>query len=197
MIVWINLKFNRWCLNPFLLWARKAWDVEQQVWNKSSNGSVREETLNDENPEQNFSLWSRRSCHTYIAHLYFKCIYKCNYVLAHKHLQEFLLHFKDFQSANLGNITDMTGRLGATSVFKIIANACLKERFYLARLSQEPRERCRNGSKAYTFQSVPFFNSHYFVAWASVFRAGIYMSCSLWVFESRIVDCVGWMVGSR
>lgn len=39
---------------------------------------------------------------------------KSNYALAHRHLEELLLYFKGFQSANLGNITDISGTLGAT-----------------------------------------------------------------------------------
>lgn len=72
-----------------------------------------------------------------------------------------------------------------------------KRDLFLARLSQEPRERCTNGSKVYIFQSVPFFSSHYLLAWASVFKAGTSMSCSLWVFESRIFNRVGWVVVDR
>lgn len=162
MIVWINLKLNRWCLNSFLPWASKTWDVEQQVQNKSRDGSIREESLNDENLSlSKIFLCGPRGLVTHILHIYILYAYiQCNYALAHKHLEEFLLHFKGFQSANLGNTTDISGRLGDTLIFKIIANAFMKERLFLARLGQEPPEGCRNGSKVYIFQSVPIFNSH-------------------------------------
>lgn len=92
--------------------------------------SVREESLNDENLSLNrIFLCGPGGLVTHILHIYILNTYiQCNYALAHEHFEEFLLHFKDFQSANLGNITDMPGRLGATSVFEIIANTFRKER---------------------------------------------------------------------
>lgn len=117
--------------------------------------------------------------HIYILNAYIQC----NYALAHNHLEEFFLHFKGFQSANL-----------ATLIFKIIANDFMKERLFLDRLGQEPREGCSNGSKVYTFQSAPIFNCHYFLAWASIFKAAIYMGCSFWVFRNKIINCVSWLV---
>lgn len=110
MIVWINLKFNRWCLNPFLPLASKAWDVKQQVWNKSSNGRVREESLDDENLSlSRIFLCGPGGLVTHILHIYVLNAYiQCNYALAHKHLEELLSHFKGLQSVNLGNSTDVS-----------------------------------------------------------------------------------------
>jgi len=76
---------------------------------------------------------------THILHIYIVTAYiQHSYTVAHKHLVEFLLHFKGFQNANLASITDMSGRLGATLVFKIIANAFVKQVLFLTRLNQEP-----------------------------------------------------------
>lgn len=61
----------------------------------------------------------------------------------HKRLEEFLLHLKGFQNANLRNIMDRSGRLGVTIVFKIFANAFMKQIGFLSGLDQEPQQSCR------------------------------------------------------
>lgn len=113
----------------------KAYDVVQQMGNRGSNESVRAESLN----EENLSLISIFLCgpgefvtHTLHIHIIITYI-QCNYAVVHKRLEDFLLHFKVFQNANLGNTTDMSGRLGATLVFNIIANAFMKQILFLAR----------------------------------------------------------------
>lgn len=102
------------------------------VGNKSSSGSVREESVNDENLSlSRIFLCGPGGLVTYILHIYILNAYiQCNYALAHKHLEELLLYFKGFQSTNLGNITDISGRLGTTLIFKIITNVFMKYRLF-------------------------------------------------------------------
>lgn len=85
----------------------RAYDVVQQVRTRGSNEAMNVRSLNKEDLSSVNILCDPGWFFTYILHTYIIISYiKCNYTVTRKHLEEFLLRFKGFQNANLGNITD-------------------------------------------------------------------------------------------
>lgn len=142
-MVWISLKFSKVVPKLFPAIVIKACDAIEQVGNRGSNKSATAKSLTEENLSS--FICDLGGFVTHVLHIYIyisnNCVYTMQLYCWHKRLEEFLLHlFKRFPKCKPA---DGSGRLGVTIVFKITANAFMKQMGFLSGLDQEPQQSCR------------------------------------------------------